>query len=116
MNKTVKKGLIIAGIAMDMAITVFLFVISIIMIVRSSQVKDIWDVKEATGFIGYLQNNPNVYLAGFVVPLFVLLAVNIVALVMYVRKSNKKEVSVSDLSKEQKEALKKQLMEELSKK
>ena len=43
------------------------------------------------------------------------LAGNIVALVIYVRKSTKKEpIKVDDLSAEQKEALRKQLLEDLN--
>jgi len=66
------------------------------------------------GFIGYLQNNPTVYLVAFVIPLFVLLAANIIGLVIYVRKSTKKEpIQVNDLTDEQREALKAELLKDL---
>lgn len=117
MSKQLKKALIIAGLVLDFAVTAFLFVVSIILIIKTSQTKDWWDMQNAHGLIGYFQKNPNVYLGTCVIPLFVLLALNIILLVVYVKNSEKKkEVKVADLSPEQKEALKKQLMEELNKK
>lgn len=116
MSKKVKKGLTIAGIAVDAAITIFLFVISIILITKTAGSPDKWALREEKGFIGYFINHPNVYLFTCVIPLFILLAVNIILLVMYVKGNGKEnDVKVSDLTKEQKEALKKQLMEELKK-
>lgn len=112
-----KKILAFVGLGLDAAITLFLFVISIIMIVKSVTMNAV-EIEHATGFIGFLQKNPTVYLLGFVVPLFILLAVNIIVLVVYVKKNStiKVDVTVNDLSDEQKEALKRQLLEELSKK
>ena len=110
-----KKPLFIALIAVDVAVTIFLFVISIIMLSQTAN-KTAAEIEAATGFIGYLQKHPLVYGLGFVVPLFVLLAANIIGLVIYVRKATKKEpVKVNDLTDEQKEALRKELLEELSK-
>ena len=66
-------------------------------------------------FIGYLQYNPTVFLLAFVVPLFLLLAANVIVLVMYVRKTNKaKQVKLNELSEEEKEALRKELMKDLA--
>ena len=112
MNPKVKKGLLIAGTAIDVGITVFLLVLSIIMLAstigRSAG-------EYASGLIGYFQKNPLVYGLTCVVPLFVLLALNIIGLVIYVRKSSKKEpVAVNDLTEEQKEALRKELLKELA--
>lgn len=119
MSKEVKKGLTIVGIVLDAAITIFLFVISVILLVKTAKVPDAWSqvaLQNEKGLIPYFQRNPNVYLLVCVIPLFILLAVNIVFLVMFVKNSEKaKDVKVSDLSEEQKEALKKQLMEELKK-
>jgi len=110
-----KKIALYIGLSIDMALTVFFFVISIIMIVKSVTMSAA-DIANAKGFIGYLQNHLGLYMGAFVVPLFVLLAINIIGLVMYVKSTEKaKEVKVSDLSDEQKEALKKQLLEELTK-
>ena len=112
MNPKVKKVLLIIGIVIDVAITVFLLVLSIIMLAntigRSGN-------DYAPGLIGYFQKNPLVYGLTCVVPLFVLLALNIIGLVIYVRKSAKKEpVAVNDLTDEQREALKKELLKELA--
>ena len=50
----------------------------------------------------------------FVIPLFVLLAGNVIGLVIYVRKSSKKEpAKLDDLSEEQKEALRQELLKDL---
>ena len=120
MSKNAKKALIIAGISLDVAITVFLFVISIIMIATLGRLKpDHSDAIEVNGqFIGYLQANPNtVYLPFFVIPLFVLLILNITLLVIYVKKAGaKKAVEVADLDAAQKEALKAELLKDLTSK
>ena len=112
MNK--KKVLLICGVSLDVAVTIFLFVLSIIMLANAG--KSDMERQAMTGFVGWLVNlDPLVYGLGFVVPLFVLLAANVVGLVIYVRKSTKKEpVQVSDLSDEQKEALRKELLKDLS--
>ena len=107
------KVLIITGIALDVAITVFLFTISIIMLAKTAG-KTANDIENATGFIGYLQKHPLVYGLAFVVPLFLLLAGNIIGLVIYVKKtSENKPVQVNDLSEEQKEALRQELLKDL---
>ena len=119
MSAKTKKILIFSGIGLDVAVTVFLFVVAIIMIATMpgnnlSQVE--YDAKIAQNgpFIGYLQTHPTLYLWTCVVPLFVLLAANIAFLVLYVRKVGKKpEVAVDDLSEEQKAALRAELLKEL---
>ena len=115
MSKTTKKILIITGLALDVAITIFLFVVSIIMIV-TSVTTPAYDLKNMGGLIGYLVNHLPVYLGAFVVPMFILLAVNIVGLVIYVKKTSakKQNVTVNDLTEEQKEALKKELLKDLN--
>ena len=66
------------------------------------------------GLIGYLQNHTTVYGLAFVVPLFVLLAGNIVGLVIFVKKTSKSEpAKLDDLSEEQKEALRQELLKDL---
>ena len=110
-----KKPLFITLITLDVAITIFLFVLSIIMLANAGKT----DVERQamTGFIGWLVNlEAWVYGVAFVVPLFVLLAANVVGLVIYVKRATKKEpVKVSDLTDEQKEALKKELLQDLNK-
>jgi len=110
-----KKVLFISLISLDVAITIFLFVLSIIMLANAGLPEA--ERKAATGFIGWLINlDPLVYGLAFVVPLFVLLAANIIGLVIYVKKSTKKgPVKVNDLTEEQKEALKQELLKDLNK-
>ena len=109
-----KKALWITLISLDVAITVFLFVISIIMLAKSASMTNRADIDSEPGFIGFLMQNPLVYGLAFVVPLFILLAANIIGLVYYVKKQTRKEpVKVNDLSEEQKEALRKELLKEL---
>ncbi len=109
-----KKPLLIALLALDLVLTLGLSIFNIVMLANVVG-KNAADLSVMEGFLGYLAKNAtNVYLPAFVVPLFVLLAGNIVLLVWYVRKSTKKEpVKVDDLTDEQKEALRKELLEEL---
>lgn len=72
------------------------------------------EIAANTGFIGYLQNHTTVYFFGFVLPLFILLAGNIVGLVIFVKKTSKSEpTQLNDLSEEQKEALRQELLKDL---
>ena len=116
MNKNVKKGLLIGGIVLDVGITVFLLVVSIIML--ATMPKNSLEMSEAIEkngqFIGYLQQNPTVYLFTCVVPLFLLLGLNIVGLVMYIKKAGKTKATLAELSDEQKDALKAELLKDLT--
>ena len=112
------KILIIAGIAVDVAITVFLFVISVIMLAMLGR----WGsgreaIRHADGLILYLLQNTTLYFWAFVFPLFILLAGNILGLVFYVKKTSAKEApaQLNDLSEEQKEALRQELLRDLMK-
>ena len=116
MNPKLKKGWIIGGLCLDIGITIFLFVIAIIML--ATMPKDAASMRLAIDtngpFIGYLQQHSTLYLCTCVLPLFALLAANIVFLVLYVRKLSKKpEVAVDDLNDEQKAALRAELLKEL---
>ncbi|MDD6241103.1 MAG: hypothetical protein PUA93_05950 [Eubacteriales bacterium] len=109
-----KVGLLVL-VALDVIVTIFLLVIAIIMLVETVN-KTPEEIKAATGFIGYLQNHTTFYFCLFVLPLFLLLAADIVGLVFFVRKSTKDEpVEMKDLSEEQKAALKKQLLADMMK-
>ena len=111
-NPKSKRILFITLFCLDVVITIFLFIVSIIML--ATMPKDKSSINAAT-FIGYLQANPTVFLLAFVIPLFILLAANVAILIWYVRKSNKaKQVKLNDLSDEEKEALRKELMKDLS--
>ena len=110
-----KKPLFIALLALDIAVTLGLAIFNIVMLANTVG-KNAAELSEGTGLIGYLQKNPTIYLVAFVIPLFVLLAGNIIGLVVYVRKSTKKEpIQVDDLTDEQREALRKELLAELQK-
>lgn len=116
MNKNVKKGLLIGGIVLDVGITIFLLIISIIML--ATMPKNSIEMSQAIEmngpFIGYLQQNSTVYLFTCVVPLFLLLGVNIVGLVMYIKKVGKTKATLAELSDEQKDALKAELLKDLT--
>ena len=108
-----KKPLWITLISLDVAITIFLFVVSIIMLANVSKTEG--ERLAMTGFVGWLVRlKPWVYGVAFVIPLFLLLAANIVGLVIYVKRSTRKEpVQVDDLTEEQKEALRQELLKDL---
>ena len=114
--KKSKKPLIIAALALDVVVTLGLAVFNIIMLANTVG-KTAVDIQTAEGYIGYLLKNPTIYLVSYVIPLFVLLAGNIIALVIYVRKSTKKEpVKLNDLSDDDKKALMAELAQDLGKK
>lgn len=111
-----KKPLIITLIALDAAITIFLFVISIIMLASTAHMAKA-DIQNATGLIGEFQKNPGLFLGVVVIPLFLLLAGNIIGLVIYVKKTTKKEaIQVSELTEAEKEALKAELFKDFQEK
>ena len=108
---------IILGV-LDVAIVGFLFVIHILMLanVIGKTPDVVSEFAKGEGLLPFLAGHLAVYGFAFVIPLFVILAANIIGLVIYMRKSMKKEkVTVSDLSDEEKEALKKELLKDLEK-
>ena len=118
--KKSQKILIIAGVAVDVAVTVFLFVISIIMLAFLGKYGDVKTAIANTKdgeLINTLLKNTNLYFWAFVFPLFILLAGNILGLVFYVKKTSPKAepAKLSDLSEEQKEALRQELLRDLAK-
>ena len=117
MNK--KKILWISLAALDVAVVVFLFVVHIGMLsnVVGKTPEQIAKFAKGKGLFCYLAGHIDIYGYAFVIPLFVVLAANIVGLVIYIRKTTKKQaISVSDLSEEEKEALKKELLKDLQEK
>ena len=110
-----KKPLFIALIALDLALTIFFLVISIIMLANTvGKTPAEIAANAGNGLIGYLQNHTTVYFLGFVLPLFLLLAANIIGLVIFVKKTSKSEpTKLDDLSEEQKEALRQELLKDL---
>ena len=117
MNPKIKKPLFIALIAVDVAITVFLFVISIIMLAMLGKYGSPKEaINHAQGLILFLLENTTIYFWAFVFPLFLLLAGNIIGLVVYVKKTASKDsapAKLDDLTEEQKEALRLELLKDL---
>lgn len=116
MSPKAKRILYISLFGLDMAVTIFLFIISIIMIATMPKTKDAID---QSTFIGYLQYNTNVFLLAVVIPLFVLLAVNVFVLIQFLRKSSKakeekKKMSTSDLTDAERELLLRELTQDLA--
>ena len=116
MNK-LKKPLIISGLVLDVGITVFLFVISILILAKvipAATLEEAINNSRNMPLIKFLLQHQAVYLVGFVVPLFILLALNVVGLIIYVKKtSGVKPAQLDDLSEEQKEALRQELLKDL---
>ena len=116
MSPKTKKILIFAGIGIDVAITISLFVIAIIMLVTmpSSRIDSHTAIEQNGPFIGYMQQHPTVYFWSCVFPLILLLAANVAILVLFIRYlGKKKQMAVEDLSEEQKAALRAELLKEL---
>lgn len=114
MNK--KKILWIVLGAIDIAVVLFFFVIHIIMLANivGKTPQQIDEFSKGSGLFAFLAGHIDIYGYAFVIPLFAILAANIIALVIYIRKSTKKQaITVSDLTDEEKEALKKELLKDL---
>lgn len=111
MNSKTKKALIFSGLGVDVAITIFLFVLSIILLAKMPDSKR--DIDPAT-FTGWFLDDPIRILLICVIPLVALLILNVTVLFVYMKKTApKKEVKLSDLSEEEKDALRKKIAEEL---
>lgn len=117
MNPKVKKALLFTGIGVDVAVTVFLFVLSIIMLATLPDPNTV-NVKlyyeSHPGMITYLQSHPTFYLLVCVLPLVILLIGNIVLLVWYINRAGKMKTQLSDLSEDQKAALRAELAKDMS--
>lgn len=115
--KKFKKPLIIAGLVLDVGITIFLFVISIIILAKVIPAATLEEAKNNSRnlpLIHFLLENQKIYFGLFVLPLFFLLALNVVGLIIYVKKtSGVKPAQLDDLSEEQKEALRQELLKDL---
>ena len=111
-----KKILWIALGVVDIAVVVFFFVVHIVMLsnVVGKTPEQIAEFAQGSGLFAFLAGHIDIYGYAFVIPLFVVLAANIVGLVIYIRRSTKKqEITINDLSEEEKEALKKELLKDL---
>ncbi|MCQ2793644.1 MAG: hypothetical protein MJ221_04490 [Bacilli bacterium] len=117
MSTKAKKILFFSGLSLDVAIMVFLLTVSIVMLATMPDTilaqHPEWVIEKNGPFIGFLQTNPTLYLCTCVIPLIVLLVVNIIGLVVYVKKAGKKKAMLADLSEEQKAALREELLKEM---
>ena len=114
-----KKILWISLAALDVAIVGFLFVVHIIMLANivGKTPLEVHDLANGKGLIAFLAGHLSVYGFVFVLPLFLILAANIIGLVFYLKKNLKRgKITASDLSDEEKEALKKELLKDLQEK
>ncbi len=97
MDKKKKIGLIIAGVA-ELAIVVFVIVTSILVTVTFHD-PDVdanymaHNLADNGPFIGWLQNNPTAFLFIVLIPIFIILALDIIYLVVV---ATKKHVDISD--------------------
>lgn len=111
---TSKKVLYGTLLGADVALTIFFLIVSIVMIATMPSEADIAFGRYQDNFIGYFQQNPNVFLFVVVIPLIALFIINILLLVWYAKKTNeKKKVELSDLSDEEKAKLREALMKDL---
>ena len=111
---TSKKVLYGTLLGADVALTVFFLIVSIVMIATMPSAIDVTLGNYQDNFIGYFQQNPNVFLFVVVIPLILLFIANILLLVWYAKKTNeKKKVELSDLSDEEKAKLREALMKDL---
>ena len=115
-----KKPLYIALLSLDAVLTIGLAIFNLVMMINTIG-KSAAELIGGEGLIGYLQQNPTVYLLAFVLPLFLLLAGNIIGLVLYVRKTTAKEQqrqvkSIDDLTPEELAAIRAELNKDVEKK
>lgn len=117
MDKKKKIGLIAAGIA-ELAIVVFVIVVSILVTVTFNDPDtDFYyaqhNLEQNGPFIGWLQNNPTAFLFIILIPIFIILALDIIYLVIV---ATKKHTEISDAEQEAiAEQAKKEAREELLK-
>lgn len=115
--KKFKKPLIIAGLVLDVGVTIFLFVISIMILAKvipAATLEEALNNSRNMPLIHFLLEHQTIYLVLFVVPLFLLLAINVIGLIFYVKKtSGAQPAQLDDLSEEQKEALRQELLKDL---
>ena len=114
--KKYKKPLLIALVVFDVAIITFFLVVSIMLLSVVIPYQNKADqIAHANALVKAILQMPAAgSFFAFVFPIFLVLAGNIVGLMLYVRKTTKKEpAKISDLSEEQKEALRQELLKDL---
>jgi len=115
MNPKTKKMLFILGFVADAIVTVLLFVFSIVILVHLPKSK--YDYADPSTLLGWFQADAMRILFLVVLPLSALLVLNVSLTIWYIKKTGKKEekkqVSLNDLSDEEKAALKQKILQEM---
>ena len=114
--KKYKKPLLIALVVLDVAIITFFLVVSIMLLSVVIPYQSQADrLAHANALVKAILQMPRwASFCAFVLPIFLVLAGNIVGLMLYVRKTTKKEpAKIEDLTEEQKEELRQELLKDL---
>ena len=114
--KKYKKPLLIALVVADVAVITFFLVVSIMLLTVVIPYHNKADqLAHSQGLIHAILEMPAAgSFFAFVFPIFLVLAGNIVGLMLYVRKTTKKEpAKIEDLTEEQKEELRQELLRDL---
>lgn len=119
MSKKKKIGILIAGIV-ELAIVVFVLVTSILVIVTFNDPNTVPNSAEANlekngPFIGWLQNNPTNFLLIVLIPIFLILALDIIYLVIVAarRQSNLSDKEQEEIAAQAKKEAREELMREM---
>ena len=119
MDKKKKIGLISAGIV-ELAIVVFVITVSILVTVTFND-PDVYpdfqqrNLDQNGAFIGWLQNNPTYFLFIILIPIFVILALDIIYLVMVATKrgTNLSDAETAAITEQAKKEAREELLKEL---
>ena len=114
--KKYKKPLLIALVVLDVAIITFFLVVSIMLLSVVVPAKTLAEAKaNSSGLIRAILDMPAAgSFFAFVFPIFLVLAGNIIGLMLYVRRTTKREpAKIEDLTDEQKEELRQELLRDL---
>lgn len=119
MSKKKKIGLIIAGV-LELAIVVFVLVTSILVIVTFNDPNEVpnaakTNLEKNGPFIGWLQNNPTNFLLIVLIPIFLILALDIIYLVIVSarRQSNLTEMEQAEIAAQAKKEAREELLREM---
>ena len=119
MDKKKKIGLIVAG-ALELAIVIFVITVSVLVTVTFND-PDVYpnyqqlNIEKNGQFIGWLQNNPTYFLFIILIPIFVILALDIIYLVMVATKrgTNLSDAEQAAISEQAKKEAREELLREL---
>jgi len=105
MNPKQKRNILIVG-AIELAIVIFCLVVSILVIVTIHDVNEpdhaVANLRDNGPLIGWFQNNSTAFFLLIVLPLFVLLAIDVIYLIVYATKRESRLSEVERKSIEEK--------------